>query len=216
MDRNDVIRELSEKAQGKRSIRLEGEEKLAEAVFEHFGGWRGALEAAGLHPKTRLVGYWNHAEVIKRLRQLNERGESLNTLNLEHNHPRLWNAARRFFGTIEKSIEAAGYKYSDIRKRDEWSEEKIIEEIQGLRSQKLDLSQVSVAEINSKLLAAGQKFFGSWSKAVEAAGIDYQKVRKRRRMVKRRKKNMEEYQKKRRIFVVKNGTPVEFRKTPIH
>ncbi|MFH1539838.1 MAG: hypothetical protein ABIH66_12870 [bacterium] len=216
MDTSDVIRELREKTQGKHSLRIAGDDELAEAVFEHFGGWRDALEAAGLHPKTRLVGYWNHAEVIKRLRQLNGRGESLNTLNLEHNHPRLWNAARRFFGTIEKSIEAAGYRYSDIRKRDEWSEEKIVEEIRSLHDSKIDLSQVSVAEVNSKLLAAGQKFFGSWSRAVEGAGIDYQKVRKRHRLNKRRKKNLEEYSKKRRVYVVRNGVPVEFKKPPIH
>lgn len=212
MNSDDVIRELREMSRGKRSIRIEGEAsaKLVEAVFEHFGGWRSAIEAAGLHPKTHLVGYWTHAEVVKRLRQLHERGESLNTLHLEHHQPRLWNAARRFFGTIEKAIEAAGFNYSEIRKRDEWSSEKIMSEIRALDEQKHDLSQVSVANINSKLLAAGQKFFGSWSKAVEAAGIDYERVRRRRRMNKRRKKNIEDVQRKKKVFVIRNGVPVEF------
>jgi hypothetical protein len=40
--------------------------------------------------------------------------------------------------------------------------------------------------MDSKLLAAGQKFFGAWSRAVTAAGIDYAQVKSRRRETKRR------------------------------
>ncbi|MEW5947013.1 MAG: hypothetical protein AB1742_12530 [bacterium] len=219
MDESELIQKLKQKAGGRRSIRFAGEEEnggLSDAVYEIFGGWQEALAAAGLHPKTKLVGYWSHSEVIKRIRQIAGRGESLNTLHLEHRHPRLWNAARRLFGNIENAVESAGFDYKKIRKRDEWSEERIREEIRELFSRGVDISQVTMAQVNSKLLAAGQKFYGSWSRAVETAGIEYSRVRQAHRTRKQRKKTIEEGLKKRRVFIVRNGTPVEFKKTLPH
>lgn len=183
---------LRERSGGGRSIKFNGGENddvFKDAIYSRYGDWDTALRAAGLHPKTRLINYWTESEVIKRIREIAERGESINTLHLEQKHPRLWNAARRLFGNIHNAIEAAGYDYSGVKKRGAWTRDSIVDKIRDYFLSGVDISQISMIDADSKLLAAGQKLFGSWSKAVNAAGIDYAGVKARRRDKKRRAKS---------------------------
>lgn len=189
-DQKSLVEELKRRTTPGHSIRFDpGREdtSLEDAVFSEFGGWNQALAEAGLHPKTKLLNYWTEEEVIKRIRQIAERNEPLNTLNLEINHPRLWNAARRLFNNIEGAVEAAGFDYSGVKKRLSWDEDVIAGQIRRMYDGGEDISQISMLEKNSRLLAAAQKFFGAWSKAVEAAGIDYSNVKDRHRVFKRSK-----------------------------
>ena len=208
-----IVEELKERSgEDGRSIKFgtgRKEDKFKDAVFDVFGGWPDALRAAGLHPKTRLINYWTEAEVKKRLRELAERGEPINTLNLELKHPRLWNAARRIFGNIQKAVEAAGYNYGDIKKRGTWTRESITAKIRKYYKDGVDISQINMLEEDSKLLAAGQKFYGAWSRAVRAAGIDYADVKSRRKDMKRKHKTVEQGMKKRKVFVMRNGKLVQ-------
>ena len=185
-----VLDELQRRSGGGRSIRFSthGDDGLKDAIYGFFGGWPTALRAAGMHPKTRLINYWTADEVTKRLRQIADRGEPINTLHLEMNHPRLWNAARRLYGNIQKAVEASGYDYGDIKKRGTWTKETITGRIREYYTSGRDISQIAMLDMDSKLLAAGQKFFGAWSRAVTASGIDYAQVKSRRREAKRRVK----------------------------
>lgn len=185
--REKVIEELKRRSGGARSLRFNKspeDEALVDSIYAHFGGWDTAIEVAGLHPKTRLLDYWTKEEVVKRLRDMAKRGEPINTLHLERNHPRLWNAARRFFTNIEKAVEAAGFSYGKVRKRCSWSEQEIARRIRKYNARGKDISQSAMLIEDSRLLAAGQKFFGSWSNAVEAAGLNYASVKARRRTLK--------------------------------
>ncbi len=205
LDRESLILELQKRCNESGSIRFEPdrtETELEDAVFREFGSWKRALRAAGLHPKTKLLNYWTHDEVIKRIREIHERNEPLNTLFLENNHPRLWNAARRLFDNIENAVEAAGVKYSDVKKRCSWSEDDITNRIRELYKKGEDITQISMLKSDSKLLAAGQKFYGAWSRAVEAAGIDYSQAKQRRR---EQKKPRLRADKKREVFLMQDG-----------
>lgn len=207
-----IMDELKTRSNGGRSIRFstsKEDESLKDAVYALFGSWPIVLQAAGLHTKTRLINYWTEAEVIKRIQELCERGESINTLHLELNHPRLWNASRRIFGNIQKAVEAAGYDYGNVKKRGTWTRDSITEKIREYFEQGVDISQIAMLEYDSKLLAAGQKFYGAWSRAVRAADIDYTEVKSRRKDVKRKKKATDDSQKKRKIFVMHEGKLVE-------
>ncbi len=190
-DRGAVIDELKRRCSANKSIKFSGgaeDDALKDAVFEQFGGWSNALSAAGLHPKTKLLNCWNGQEVIKRLRQIAGRGDSINTLALEMNHPRLWNAARRIFGNIRNAVEAAGFDYSEYKKRGAWTPEKITAMLRDYHARGVDLSQITMIEEDSKLLAAAQKLYGAWSRAVRAAGIDYASVKERHREIRRNTK----------------------------
>lgn len=190
-DTGAVIEELKRRCSANKSIKFSDgveDDAFKDAVFEHFGGWTTALAAAGLHPKTKLLNCWNETEVLKRLRQIAERGDSINTLSLEINHPRLWNAARRIFGNIRNAVEAAGYDYSEYKKRGAWTPEKITAMLRDYHARGVDLSQITMIEEDSKLLAAAQKLYGAWSRAVRAAGIDYTFVKEHHREIRRNTK----------------------------
>lgn len=207
-----IIEELKTRSGGGRSIRFspgKADDGLKDAVYKLYGSWPNVLRAAGLHPKTRLINYWTEAEVIKRIKELCERGESINTLHLEMKHPRLWNASRRIYGNIQKAVEAAGYDYGTVKKRGTWTRDSITHKIREYFEQDVDISQIAMLEYDSKLLAAGQKFYGAWSRAVRAAGIDYTEVKSRRKDVKRKKKATDDSRKKRKVFVMKEGRLVE-------
>ena len=207
-----VVDELKERTIGGRSIRFtesRKDEEFKDAIYRHFGGWPGALKAAGLHPKTRLINYWTEDEVTRRIRGLAESGQSINTLHLELHHPRLWNAARRLFGSIQKAVEASGFNYSDIKKRGNWTDESIKAKIRDYYERGEDISQISMLKLDSRLLAAGQKFFGAWSKAVTAAGINYMDVKSRHRDIKGARKSSTDERRQRKVFVMRSGQLVQ-------
>ena len=55
-----------------------------------------------------------------------------------------------------------------------WSPELIITEIKKLDLSKLNSASVKVSD--NKLFRAAQRHFGSWGAAIEAAGLDYEKI----------------------------------------
>ena len=76
------------------------------------------------------------------------------------------------------------------------------------RDQGMDITQINMLELDSKLLAAGQKFYGAWSEAVRTAGFNYSEIKAKRRDIKRRKKSAEEALKNRKVFIIRDGLPV--------
>jgi hypothetical protein len=57
----------------------------------------------------------------------------------------------------------------------QWTKEKIVASIRGLKRKREDLSYNHMANERAGLLSAANYHFGSWQKAVQAAGIDYDK-----------------------------------------
>ena len=188
MTRNQVVREIKRRVGESSSIIFMGtpdETSFVDSVYEIFGDWDAAFKAANLSPKTRLYNYWTEEEALKRLKEMVRKKEPINTVYLEYNHPRLWNAARRLFETIEKAVEAAGFSYKDVRKRDQWSDEEIQRRIRKYYKEGKDITQTAMYRLDSKLLAAGQNYYGAWSHAVQSAGLDYADVKGRRKMRKK-------------------------------
>ena len=99
-------------------------------------------------------------------------------------------AARRYLGSWGNAIEAAGFNYAEIKasaKADSntkrlppghWSEARIIDLIKEMYSRGDDLNPHAVQNKDSKVYASAVYYFGSWGKAVNAAGIDYLEHRK--------------------------------------
>lgn len=54
-----------------------------------------------------------------------------------------------------------------------WSKAKIVKSIKALHKKREDLSYNRMARVHQGLLAAANYHFGSWGKAVDAAGVDY-------------------------------------------
>lgn len=63
----------------------------------------------------------------------------------------------------------------------QWSRELIVKRIQELRHSGSDLTPSQVGEEHGALVSAAERYYGNWAAAVEAAGVDYEKVRQRGR-----------------------------------
>ncbi len=157
----------------------------AACAKRYFGSWRKAIEAAGLdYQKIRGQHFWSKEKIIQTIRELKRQGHPLNWSAINKDCPSLYRAARRKenFGSWKKALRAAGVDVALPAGGKQWTTKRIIEEIRRLHRMGEDLSQKAVMRKHGALLAAAKsvRYFGTWRAAVEAAGIDYNSVRRRR------------------------------------
>lgn len=149
-----------------------------------FGNWRSAIEAAGLkYEDVSKHEYWSKKRIIKRIRELYEKGESLSHEDAKKTHGALVSAASspRYFGSWGEAIRAAGLDYDSIRKINRWTQEKIVQTIRSLHQQGNDVNNSNMRRLGYRgMMEAANRpeNFGSWAQAVEAAGLNYDEVRK--------------------------------------
>ena len=148
---------------------------------ELFGGWRAAVRAAGLDPAAVCTRrrQWTPERVLGRIRQLHAGGADLSHGAVKRQEQYLAIAAREFFGNWPAAIKKAGLEYDEIRRHAWWSREKIVQMIRELHADGVALSHAKMRQRHSALVAAAgsPRYFGSWERAVEAAGVDYDVVR---------------------------------------
>jgi hypothetical protein len=138
---------------------------------QHFGSWREALAAAGL-PAEDIYRYrsWDDQVILDEIKMLHGKGVDLSSKKMDESSNTLIATARRRFGTWEKAIEEAGLDYASIRRRQRWTREVILEKVKQLVSENPEIRGVDVKQKDPALFAAicKPRFFGNWSKAMEA------------------------------------------------
>jgi hypothetical protein len=138
----------------------------------HFGSWKEALAAAGLAPEE-IYRYrsWDDESIIAEIRRLKEEGADLSSKKMDETANPLIATARRRFGNWGAAVERAGIDYSSIRRRRRWTRELVLEEIRELKKNGSDLRSGEIRHQHPALFAAACKarFFGSWTKALQAA-----------------------------------------------
>lgn len=136
---------------------------------KYFGSWKNALNAAGINADDEYARFrventsdsrWNPSHVLKRMSELND--EKLATVY--KTELSLYSAARREFGSWEKALQAAG-RYIDEKAM---RKQKLIDEIK--RAYKED-KLMAVSKKRRLLYMRAYRTFGSWPKALQAAGI---------------------------------------------
>jgi len=126
---------------------------------------------------------WSQDSIALEIVSMYESGENMNYASIAANNLALLRAATRYFGTWEAAVGYAGLDYDSIRRYKSWSRERIVARIQELHAQDADLSWRNVCvNIDPQLAAAATKksHFGSWREALEAAGLDYDAIRRYR------------------------------------
>ncbi len=151
-----------------------------------FGGWRKALEAAGIDPEeVRKRHFLSKERIIEELQALAASGSVPDSKTLRETRPDLYRAARRpeTFGSFQSALVAAGLAEEEPKQRIRWSRERVKLGVQVLARRGVGLSQQEALAVSPALVAAAKskRHFGSWGKAVEAAGFDYAKHSQRRR-----------------------------------
>jgi len=143
-----------------------GDKNLSSVAWKYFGSWGEAVKAAGLAdqiPVRRLRKRWSREDVLNTIREGHASGVKLSKLRKQKLG--IENAARRHFGQWRRAIEAAGLEPT----RRIWSRELIISEILKRRDEGKSLSSGNRHNIN--LNAAAGRHFGSWTAALQAAGV---------------------------------------------
>ncbi|MBI4709386.1 MAG: hypothetical protein HY764_04250 [Candidatus Portnoybacteria bacterium] len=141
-------------------------------------GWQKVVELAGIDIRDiRKQKGWSRPNIIEQLRILYQQGKSLRS----YHNVRLADAARKYFGSYAKALDAAGLPYEKIglrrpSPRESWGREKVIQTIQELHKKGEPLNQAYVTRKYPKLRGVAHFYFErSWRKAIEAAGFDYDK-----------------------------------------
>lgn len=143
-----------------------GDPRLATAAKRHFGSWAAAVEAAGLIEKIPIkppLQRWNQTRVIAELRAWYDSGHRLAEVSTKYQA--LFNAAKTHFGTWNAAIEAADLE----PERRFYTKEQLIELIQ--QRQAFGQSLSSGHPNNRSLAMTCRRHFGSWRKALSAAGV---------------------------------------------
>ena len=136
---------------------------LYEAAKRWHGSWTAALAAAGFPKPPR--DYYTADEVRLLIIDLYERELPLTCKS--QNSLKLRRSCNKHFGGWRKAIESLGLE-SELPRM--WTPQKVIEAIVHRRAEGCDLSATHYQD--SGLFAAAIVRFGSWNKALVAAGID--------------------------------------------
>jgi hypothetical protein len=123
---------------------------------------------------------WSREEVLRVIGELSSAGKQLNSGHIARNYPALAYAGRKYYGTWEDAIKAAGLNYEAIRRKCFWSRKKIVEQIRELRAAGEALNVSAAEKTHGGLVGAAAVYFGSWRQAIKAAGLDYAKIKRQK------------------------------------
>lgn len=127
-----------------------------------------------------MQGYvmrWDNERIIKRLKSLHKTGRPMAYSKLAKREQSLLSAATYHFGSYRKALTAAGLEYREILQRPRWTRARIIAQIKQARRAGTDLHWSAVTRRGDELSRAAfaalqERLFGSWVRALHAAGLD--------------------------------------------
>jgi hypothetical protein len=112
---------------------------------------------------------------IAAIRKIHKRHGHVFAGYLKDNRPHLYNQGVWLFGDWDEALRAAGFAPEQMRMWSFWDQAKLISQIQRLRKQHSPLYAKYVLNNHKKLFSAARRQFGSWRKALIAAGIEIPK-----------------------------------------
>lgn len=115
-------------------------------------------------------------QVVREIKQLRRKKSALNYSSIRANHGPLLRRAKLAFGTWSAAVEAAGFDYENIRRIRRWSQESVIETLLALHEERRFANLSDLRDRFPRLYGACCRHFGSGLAAVEAAGIDYERL----------------------------------------
>lgn len=130
--------------------------------------------------------HWTKDAILKELRKLNKAGAALSYNALTAKRQSLVSAAAYHFGSYRAAIEQAGIDYADHNRRPRWTKQSVISIIKQARRKNTPLNWGSVIKRHDELGKAAfaslqPRLFGSWVRALHAAGLDADEVSHYRR-----------------------------------
>jgi hypothetical protein len=150
--------------------------KLHHAAIRRHGGWEAALRAAGLDPKVhRMVRKWSLPKAREWVLGRHAKGLPITAGHVPTGlHGRVCHAIK---GGWTSFVESLGIRYPGVKKR-RWTDADVLAEIRSLRRRGRPLNARAVRDAGGGALEdQARKRFGSWDRALLAAGVDPGKTR---------------------------------------
>ncbi len=128
---------------------------------------------------------WTREKLVEAIRELHAVGVDLSPTAIQRTHSALFSSARSrsHFGTWRAAIEAAGLDYDGIKRvQQRWNRDEILEQICIHHKNGDDLLDPDFknAHRDLYLAASAHRYFGSWRRAISAAGLDHETMREAR------------------------------------
>lgn len=131
---------------------------------------------------ARLGRAWSKSRVVAQLRACARSSPPLSLRDIRTKRQSLYQAARAYFGSLDKAFSAAGIDDAPLRMLTRWSKQLVTSKILERRERRLPLNPNSLEGArDNELLRQARKRFGSWAAALEAAGLESTAVYRRRR-----------------------------------
>ena len=129
---------------------------------------------------------WSKERIVSELKALHKKGVDISYNKLAKRNQSLVSAAAYHFGSFKKAVERAGIDYAVVSRRPRWNKQIVIGLIKAARKKHEDLNWAAVTgrrdELGKAAFAAIQpRLFGSWARALHAAGLDADDVSRYRR-----------------------------------
>lgn len=154
----------------------------------YFRSWEAAIQLIGLDPRKHMkhapAKKWTRPEVVHAIMNRYKRGDDVSRSGMDGYDSRIVSGAVRLFGTYDQAIRACGLDPVKTRKapkppRRYKSEDDVIRGICRRRFMEQPLHDCGLRIGPHKDLSLwnkGRRLFGTWSKAVEAAGFNYGRI----------------------------------------
>lgn len=173
-----------------RHMRAMGLGGMVTTAYKLFGGWREAIAQAGAEAPERAARSWTVERIVAEVHGMAARGQDLSYSAAREANPRVVAAAYRSpeLGNWRRALEAAGLAPEAHQRRRAWTRQAIIAELRRLAAEGGPLSFGAARAARPDLVAAAcsRRHFGSWERALGAAGLDYEHIRRRRRWTRER------------------------------
>jgi DNA-binding protein H-NS len=121
--------------------------------------------------------HWTRECIIRQLLDRESKGLPLN-VGRQGIDSALHSAAQRIFGSWQNAIQAAGIAPRQMPSGKRWSPAKILVAIRHLARRQRPLTALQMERHHHNIVTAARRHFGSWNKAVLAAGVDPSKLRR--------------------------------------
>ena len=125
---------------------------------------------------------WTKQQIVAKLTALAERGRDLSYAGMSRRQQKLVSAAAYHFGSYRKALADAGVDYAQVARRPRWTKQRVIAVIKAAKRRGEDLHWSAVVSGENQLSRAAYaalqpRLFGSWARAMQAAGLDEDDVR---------------------------------------
>jgi hypothetical protein len=161
----DTIRTMNKKRQPLYAAYvMDNHCKLFKAAMRQFGSWPKALVAAAVSKKPRTGRLYRDRASL-----LNALSDALDRHTVDDVPQALKLEAAHYFGSFEKAV-AALMKQGD--RLPGWNKRKIMTTLSGMHRSNESLAYARARREVTALVSAAEAHFGSWGKALYAAGIE--------------------------------------------